>query len=224
MNIRTCIVFLYISIIMAAASCTGTGNKMFYRAVERGDVDIVYGRAGLIRTVYCDIIIEHVDNEGWKQLKEVPFFKGKGSENPVPVCFHFIIENTWKKPFQVDGIEILHAGQVIKAEDFSFIKDKKYMERRYSVNLSSMMKKRRILTDASLLREIDFGDDTIDYRLDFIAPGDRISFFRFFTWFPAGQSTKLRITIKYFDLKKVIDFDIGRFEYNESMPEQTGIY
>lgn len=219
MNIRIYFILLPMSIIMLAAGCTSAVNKMFYRTVERGDVDIIHGRAGLIRTVYCDIYIEHVDNEIWKQLKEVPFFKGKGTENPAPVCFHFIIENTWKKPFQVERVEIIHEGQAFQAEDFSFIKDKTYTERRYSVNLSSMLKKRRILTDAALLREIDFTDDTIDYRLDFIAPGDRISFFRFFTWFPVEKSAKLRVAIKYFDLKKVIDFDIGRFEYNESMLE-----
>ena len=58
-------------------------------------------------------------------------------------------------------------------------------------------------------------NDTAEYRLDFIAPGDRVSFFTFFQRVPAGKSSKIRVSIKYFDMKKVIDFDIGRFEYNE---------
>lgn len=219
MNGKNPFIFFIISLIILHVCCTGSNNILFYRAVERGDVDIVHGRAGLIRTVYCDIYIEHVDNDGWEHLKDVHFFRGKGYGNPGPVCFHLIIENTWKKPFQLDRIEVIHNGRVIPSEDFSFIKDKSYMENRYSFNLTSLLKKRRLLTDENLLKDIDFSDDTVEYRLDFFAPGDRISIFRFFPYFPVGKSTKVRITIKYFDLKKVIDFDMGRFEYNDTFPE-----
>jgi hypothetical protein len=205
--------FIAASLLLQSLCCSGYGNAYFYRAFERGDVDIIKGKAGLMRTIYCDIYIEHVDSEGWEHLRRFPFFRGVGNGNPVPVCFHFIIENTWKKPFLIDRIEILHDGRVIHSEDFSFIKDKRYMEKRFSIYLPSLMKMRRILTDDILLQDIDFSDDTVEYRLGFIAPGDRVSFFRLFSWFPVGKSTKLRVGIKYFDLKKVIDFDIGRFEY-----------
>ena len=219
MKKKNILVFAALCLIMQSIRCSGYNNAFFYRAIERGDVDIVQNRAGLIRTVYCDIYIEHVDNEGWQHLKDFAFLRGNGKGNPAPVCFHFIIENTWKRPFQIDRIEILHDGRIIQSEDFLFIKDKNYMENRYSINIASLMKIRRILTDENLLKEIDFADDTVEYRLDFIAPGDRISCFRLFSWFPVGKSTKVRIAIKYFDLKKVIDFDIGRFEYNETMQE-----
>jgi hypothetical protein len=219
MNLKSRLIFFIVLLIMQFVSCTGTDNTLFYRAVERGDVDIVHGRAGLIRTVYCDIYIEHVNDEGWKHLKEFEFFRGKGKGNPGPVCFHFIIVNTWNKPFQIDKVEAIYDATVVQSEDFTFIKDKGYLWNRYSVSLASLMKKRRILSDDNLLKEIDFKNDTAEYRLDFIAPGDRISFFRFFSWFPAGKSSKVRISIKYFDMKKVIDFDIGRFEYNETIQE-----
>ena len=215
-------ILLAIVLTVHTICCCRSGNTFFYRAVERSDVDVIKDKAGLIRTVYCDIYIEHVDSEGWKYLRDAPFFRGNGKGDPVPVCFHFIIENTWKRPFYIDRIEILHQGKVIKTEDFSFIKDKEYMENRYSVNLASLQIKRRILTDDTLLQDIDFSNDSVEYRLDFIAPGDRVSFFRFFSWLPVGKTTKVRIGIKYFDLKKVIDFDIGRFEYNGTMQEQAG--
>jgi hypothetical protein len=213
------LIFLILFLIMQFINCTGAGNVLFYRAVERGDVDIVHGRAGLVRTVYCDIYIEHVDDEGWKYLKEVDFLRGGGRGNPAPVCFHLIIVNTWNKPFQIDKVEAMYDGVVVQSEDFTFIKDKEYMENRYSVSLASLLKKRRVLSDDCLLKEIDFKNDTAEYRLDFVAPGDKVSFFRFFSWFPVGKSSKIRISIKYFDMKKVIDFDIGRFEYNESIQE-----
>lgn len=187
---------------------------MLYRAAERADIDIIRGRAGLIRTLYCDLYIEYVDNEAWDYLKSFSLFKGHGWGNPVDPCFHFLIVNTWNKPFIIDRVEVVYKDEVIPSEDFSFIKDKSYLENRYSVNISSFMKKRRILSDRELLQDIDFESDTVEYRLNFIAPGDKVSFFSFFKSLPSGKLSKIRVAIKYFDVKKVIDFDIGRFEYN----------
>lgn len=195
--------------------CTENNKTLFYRPVERADVDITGGRAGLIRTVYCDIYIEYVDSESWNYLKKINMFKGKGRGNPADQCFHIKIVNTWNKPFTVDKVDALYKGELIPAEDYSFIKDKSYLKNRYSVDLSSLMKKRRILSEKDLLRDIDFENDTTEYRLNFIAPGDKVSFFSFFRRIPSGKSSKIRVAIKYFELKKVIDFDIGRFEYND---------
>lgn len=202
-------------LVVQLLSCSSSGDILFYRAAERADVEIVQGRAGLIRTLYCDIYIEYVDSESWSFIKKSDLFKGKGRGFPVDPCFHFIIVNTWNKPFEIDKIEAFYKSELIKAEDYSFIKDKDYKERRFSLNLSSLMKKRRMLTEKDVLRDIDFENDTIEYRLGFIAPGDRISLFSFFPVIPAGKSSKIRVTIKYHDMKKVIDFDIGRFEYTD---------
>jgi len=213
-----------IFLLMQFTNGSGGDKLLFYRAADRADIEIVAGRAGLIRTVYCDVYIEYVDNESWDFLKTNNLFKGGGSGNPVLPCFHFIVVNTWNKPFIVDTIEALYKGQVIPAEDFSFIKDKNYTGDRYAVDISSLLKNRRIFSDKNLLRDIDFGIDTVEYKLGFIAPGDRISTFRFFQRIPAGKSSKIRVAIKYFDMKKVIDFDISRFDYKEieNMQQQAG--
>ena len=209
------------SLIITAAlllflSCSGGDKVMIYRAAERADVDILRSRVGLIRTVYCDIYIEYVDNQSWKYLKEFNAFKGNGWGNPVDPCFHFIIVNTWNKPFVIDKVESSYKGEIIPAEDYSFIKDKSYRENRYGVNISTLLKNRRIYSDKIVVKDIDFESETTEYRLNFIAPGDRVSFFRFFQRIPAGKSSKIRVGIKYFDIKKVIDFDIGHFEYKET--------
>jgi len=214
MNIKYSI-FIIAIIAMQFFNCSGGNNVLFYRAAERADVDIVGGRAGLIRTLYCDIYIEYVDSECWNYLKKYNMYKGNGRGNPIEPCFHFIIVNTWNKPFTVDKIEASYKGEIISSENFSFIKDKSYLENRYSVNIASLLKKRRVFQDRNLIRDIDFENDTTEYKLDFIAPGDRVSFFSFFQRIPAGKSSKIRVAIKYFDMKKVIDFDIGRFEYKD---------
>ncbi len=215
MNIKKNVLVIFSLLIVQFINCSGSDGVMFYRAAERADVEIVQGRAGLIRTLYCDIYIEHVDNENWSLIKKFNEFKGGGRGIPVDPCFHFIIVNTWNKPFEVDKIEAFHKSELIKAEDYSFIKDKDYMEKRYSISLFSLMKKRRLLSEKDVLRDIDFENDAVEYKLGFIAPGDRVSLFSFFPMIPAGKSSKIRVTIKYHDMKKVIDFDIGRFEYTD---------
>lgn len=203
------IVFLILS------GCGGGKKAIIYRAIERPDVDIIRDRAGLIRTLYCDLYIEYVDRENWDYLKKFSFFKGNGSGYPIDPCFHFIIVNTWNRPMIVDKVELLCPGEAVRSEDYSFIKDEKYKKNRYSFDLGALFVKRRILSDGEILRDIDFSEDSIEYRLGFVAPGDRISFFSFFSRVPCGNLKKIRVTIKYHDIKKVIDFDIGRFEYNE---------
>ncbi|PKL17455.1 MAG: hypothetical protein CVV49_10855 [Spirochaetae bacterium HGW-Spirochaetae-5] len=224
MKIRKNLFMIMVFLPVQFLSCTGSNEAMLYRAVERADVEIVQGRAGLIRTLYCDLYLEYVDSENWGIIKGNSIFKGAGTGIPVDPCFHFIIVNTWNKPFEIDKIEAFHGDELIRTEDYNFIKDEKYKDNRYSVSISSLMKKRRLLIERDVLKDIDFENDSVEYRLGFIAPGDRISLFSFFPKIPAGRSTKIRVTIKYHDLKKVIDFDMGRFDYKdiENIQHQTG--
>ena len=153
-----------ILVVTQVLNCAGTGKRLIYRAVEKSDVDIEGGKAGLIRTVYCDIYIEYVDDEGWGYIKKSDIFRGRGHGNPANPCFHFIIVNTWNKPFIIDKIEILYNGEIYPSEDFSFIKDKNYVHNRYSQDLSLLMKKRRILSENNLVNNIDFENDTLMNR------------------------------------------------------------
>jgi len=212
MNIKYSFLVI-ILLTMQFLSCSGGEKVLIYRATERSDVDIVGGRAGLIRTLYCDLYIEYVDRESWNYLKSFKVFKGNGWGLPVDPCFHFIIVNTWNKPFVIEKVEVFYKDESIPSEDFSFIKDSSYLESRYSINLFSILKRRRIFSGRVLVKDIDFESDTAEYKLNFIAPGDNISFFSFFKSIPSGKLSKIRVAIKYLDVKKVIDFDIGRFEY-----------
>ncbi|MCL1865731.1 MAG: hypothetical protein FWF73_07975 [Spirochaetes bacterium] len=206
--------FIYLMIIIFF-SCSSTDKISFYRAVEKADTEIINGKVGLIRTIYCDIYIEHIDTNTWKYINKYNTFKGGGIESPSDPCFHFIIENTWNKPIVIDKIEIINKDNIAQSEDYSFIQDKNYLEDRYTINISSLLKSRRILSEHILVKDIDFEDETTLYKLYFIAPGDKVSFFRLFSNIPSGKLSKIRVSIKYSDLKKVIDFDIDRFDNND---------
>ena len=208
-------IFIIFLIIIIFISCSSSEKISFYRAVERADTEIINGKVGLIRTIYCDIFIEHIDNNTWKFIKKNKSFKGKGREFPSDPCFHFIIENTWNRPIVIEEIEVFNKDDIAPSEDYSFIKDAHYLENRYAINISSLSKNRRILSEHILVKDIDFEEDAADYRLDFIAPGDKVSFFKFFGRIPSGKLSKIRVSIKYGGLKKVIDFDITRFDSND---------
>jgi len=208
------IIFLLLICISLLLSCSHDSRGVWiYRAGERGDVNIVGGRAGLIRTVYCDIYIENLSRELREKIYESDVYGGGGRGFPVEPCFQFIITNTWSRPLKIDKISIRYDSSDREPEFFDYIKDSEYAEKRFSVNLNSMQQYRRLLSDDELIDEIDYDTETVEYRSDFIAPGDKILFYRFFPVVPHRKGVKIYIIIKYFEMKKIIDFDITRFEY-----------
>jgi len=212
---RKSVVILFILSVLII-SCSSGGERGIYRAAERGDIDIIGNRAGVIRTIYCDIYIEHLDRELVKKITGTKIYRGTGKGFPLEPCFQFIISNTWDKPFIVEKIQISYDKKNYDPEFYDYVKDPDYIKKRYNVNLTAMWKNRRLLTDDELIESIDYENETVEYRSDFIAPGDKVLFFRFFRVIPQRKDVKVSVTIKYFDIKKIIDFDIGRFDYNET--------
>lgn len=132
-----------------------------------------------------------------------------------------MISNTWNRPFQVTRVEIISGGKSIKPDFFGFIKKSGYSSARYRIDLEKFWKTRRVLTDAIMVEEIDFDYDTVQYDLGFIAPDDEVIFFRTFEWIPVeSEKTRIRIGIKYYEMEKVIDFDVADFEYYESETDE----
>lgn len=207
-------IFLYILFISLLLSCSSAG-KGGYRAAERGDVDIVGNRSGLIRTVYCDIYVENLSRQLRQKIYDADVYRGSGSGMPVEPCFHFIVSNTWNRPLVIEKIELRYDNEDHEPELYDYIKDPDYAEKRFAVNLNKMMQNRRLLTEDELIDEIDYDTETVEYRSDFIAPGDKVLFYRFFSVIPHRKGVKMYITIKYFNMKKIIDFDITRFDYTD---------
>ncbi len=205
--------FLVFTVVL---SCSSAGrSERILRAVERGDVEIVGNRSGLIRTLYCDIYVENLSRDLFDKIREADVFRGSGRGMPLEPCFQLIISNTWNKPFTVEKIVLRYDNADHEPETYDYIKDPEYMSGRFSVNLRAMQRYRRLLSDDELISEIDYDAETVEYRSGFIAPGDKVLFFRYFPVVPQRKGVKMYITIKYFDVKKIIDFDIARFDYTE---------
>jgi len=188
----------------------------YYGAKNLPQIEIISGKAAMIRTYYCDVIVENVRKEEWDILRNYSFFRGGGDDYPLEAAFHVIVSNTWDRPVKVESVSLSWQGGGAEAEYFKSVKDENFFSDRYNINLRNLWKSRRILSDKRLLRTIDFYDDTIAYRFDFIAPGDRVSNFYLFNFVPPGvDNFRLSVTIKYLNFKKVIDFDMNRFDYRK---------
>lgn len=206
---------ILILILFFSAGCAGHELVRFYGPVPRGDVEIVSGKGGLIKSIYFDVFFEHLQKEDWEHLASFRSLKGGGGGYPLEPCFHIMIMNTWNRPFEIKKIELICDNMSSEPEYFDFTGDRGFSSERYAVDLAALWKKRRILSYGELLSEIDFEKSAVEYRLNFIAPGDKISSFYIFSSEPAGcKSTKLAVTIKYLDMEKVIDFDITAVIYS----------
>ncbi len=197
----------------------------YYGSADLPNVEILLGKAAVIRTYHCDIVAENIRKPEWDILRGYSFFRGKGSEYPYEPAFHLIISNTWNRPVTVEKVELKFEGSSQGAEFFETVQDKSFFNSRYNINLKELWKPRRILTEKNLLKDIDFNEDSIEYRFGFIAPGDRVSMFYLFNYVPLkAENFKLSVTIKYLNFKKVIDFDMKRFEYRETESKEDILY
>ncbi|HPS56713.1 MAG TPA: hypothetical protein PK514_01280 [Spirochaetota bacterium] len=187
------------------------------------DVQVYRGSTGIIRTDFCNVSLVSIDSEGWKYLSKTDLFRGKGRGFPSNLCFCIMVVNTWDRPLQISRIEVLSGGDVVRPETFSFTRGSDYLQNRYAVNLEELWKTRRMLADNVLLQEIDFDNETLEYKMDYIVPGDFIFFFRTFNWVNPDIPAKFRIGIKYHEMEKVIDFDLARFEYYEPEPGEINM-
>lgn len=214
---------VYISALLLLLSCAA-GTSGYYGPAQRRDVDILPWNTGVLRSYYCTVFLEGADRAMYDYLGKFPVFRGQGKGYPSGPGFSIIITNVWDKPFQVSRIEIITDDRVIQPEFYKFVKDPGYVKTRYALDLEELWKTRRLLREPAPVRELDLVKDTIEYRLDFIAPGDSVFFFRTFGWIPSGsRNVKFRIAIKYNEVEKVIDFDLADFEYYESDPGEYRI-
>ena len=213
---------IFLAAVLQPLSC-GPETVRVLSPVERYDVQIYRGNTGIIRTEFCRVSISAVGRDLWRNLSKSDLFSGGGRGFPSNPCFCIMILNTWDRPLQVSRIEVLSGGEVVTPDRFSFAEGSDYFKKRYAVNLEELWKTRRLLSDNVVLEGLDFDNETLEYRMNYIVPGDYVLFFSTFRWIRPEAAAKLRIGIKYHDMEKVIDFDLAAFEYYESEPGEIKV-
>lgn len=187
---------------------------------QRLVIEAKEGRCAVLRTRICDVAVEQIDAPKWRRLLGYRMLAGRGSptETRIPkfAFFHLVVSNVGSLPLGIDSIT-LHYGSVekkpIPVEDA--VKRSRSPAYR-AFDFKKILAAKRLMGDRYCLKKIDYERDVIEYRLDFINPGDRLIRIVAFEWVPV-QFRELRVTVRVSPLggaeKKVIDFNFRRFEY-----------
>ena len=178
------------------------------------------GRCAVLRSRICDVAIEQIDPPKWRKLLGYRMLAGRGSpaETRIPkfAFFHIVVSNMGSLPLGIDSIT-LHYGSVEKKPIAVEDAVKRSRSPAYrAFDFKKVLAARRLMGDRYCLKKINYERDVIDYRLDFIIPGDRLIRIVAFEWVPV-QFRRLRVAVRVSQLgsaeKKVIDFNFRRFEY-----------
>ncbi len=212
-------------ILLAFIICAGCARRHgMVRGLEpeqRLVIEAKEGGCAVLRTRICDVAIEQIDTFKWRRLLNQRMLTGgKGSpvETRIPkfTFFHLVVSNVGSLPLGIDSIT-LHYGSVeknpIPVEDAV----KRSGSPAYrAFDFKKILTPKRLMGGRYCLKKIDYERDVVDYKLDFINPGDRLIRIVAFDWVPV-QFRELRVTLRVSPLggaeKKVIDFNLKRFEY-----------
>ena len=224
---RACIIALPAALLL---TCTG-GEKLvrLTRAVERSDVEMTVGGSALIRSVFCDLMVEPVDGALWEKLANTDAYMKKparGARRRVPMvaAFHVIIKSTIGAPLRLENAR-LASGDTYRERMTGEVIAVRLKSPAYSAyDFGSLLSYRRLIVDKDSSRWIDYDRDTLASTFDFIPPYDTVVTVLCFERMPR-EYERLRLTL---DLsasgnRKSVSCDFVSHDYRAGDPEYRKI-
>ena len=210
---------------MAQFSCRSSVLKRVVAAEENSYVDIRKNNSGLIRSVFCDVYIEHIDAEKWEKLLKFKVYAGETlllTRYQVPPLefMHFIIRNTSNYPLVIKEVCIEGERGTIPSLTSHDI-ERAYRSHLYSVfDFDALYSPRRLTAAHYAIDDIRYESETIGYNFGFIAQGDTVLFVRAFEWIPASMDRfSVVITVKAGGVQRTIRFPMRRYLYRRGGPD-----
>ncbi len=210
------------AIILTSVNCTPRfGIDRGTIPTERIDVDIRKGGCALIHGRYFDVSAEAIDEERWANLvRSASFARQRDSKaeprTPRIPFFNIVVYNADSEPVAVKKITVRYGDKEMAALSIESVREKCKSPSYKLYDFDKLLKNRRLLRDEVCLKQIDFDRDSLEYRFDFINPGERVSRIIAFDWLPVEyRNFVLSVEIVSSKFKKVIDFDFHRFEYRK---------
>jgi hypothetical protein len=206
--------------LMNYLSCLQPGILHDVRPAERTDVEItIYGSA-LIRSIYCDIMVEPVDEALWSSLRSSQAY-GKTPQQgilqriPSITAFQVILKNTVNAPIQLKKAQLCIGAITVDAMTINEIGARLKSPSYSGFNFGAMLSYRRFISEWDPMKNIDYDRDTIDMKLGFVPPRDAVLTIVAFERIPVeARSFKLRFMITAMGNIKTIDLDFTRREYH----------
>jgi hypothetical protein len=199
----------------------GAGMRHETRATERTDLEITKSGAPLVRSIYCDILVQPVDDGLWRKLAMSSAYSSKwkpGLSRRVPplTAFMVIVTNTVNAPILLEKTELRYGGAVL-AELSPAAIGARFRSAAFSIyDFKRLLSFRRIVTGRYAASRVDYDRDTIEEKIDFIPPRDSVIRLVAFEKIPVeARSFRLNFMISAMGTSKQIDFDFTRHEYRE---------
>lgn len=186
---------------------------------ERSSVEIRDKKCATARAGDITVSLQIIAPGDWEKLFAYEPFSSEKKANPrLPAApfYHLVIANTGDRLFPLDGISLsLRYGATEKKAITAAEAEKVYVSPAFSIiNFRQLLSPKRLITEKTCIDDIGYENDLIDYRLDFINPGEKVLLIASFGWIPVeAREYTVRIDCREGEVKKSIDFELRRFEY-----------
>jgi hypothetical protein len=181
-----------------ALSCVPTSLERFSRPLDRPGVEITEEGPALVRSVYCDIAVEHLGEDSLRRrLGQTREGRRCVSGRLAPlVVFRVIIRSTVDMPLRVERTELVHAGGVAVSLDADALGARLSPHRGSECDPGALRIFRRLLEERDSWSATTPDGDTVESRLDFIPPRDAVEGLIVFDRIPtSSRRFTLRFTI-----------------------------
>lgn len=192
-----------------AISCATPALERFARPLDRPGVEITEEGPALVRSMYCDIAVEHLRENSLRRLL-ARSREGRrcvsGRLSPL-VVFHVIIRSTVDMPIRVERAELVHAGGIAASLDIGTLRARISPPRHSDCDPAAVFSGRRLLEEGASWSEIDPKADTVESRLDFIPPRDAMAGLIAFDRIPtSSRRFTLRFTVDATGRTRSVEF------------------
>lgn len=208
-------------LLMSATDCTRKyGIQRGFHARENPGTEVHNNRCILIRSRAMEVTVDPIYEDEWKGILEYTPYTTRSSSAgdfrvPKAHFFQVVFFNAYDRPVPLKDLSImlLLGDREIKPLPAEEMKKTCTSPAYGTFNFSTILGFRRVLSERGC-GEIRFDRDLIDYRLNFINPGDRLLKIVAFPWIPVEKRTfTIRISFRTDESAKTMDFSYSRFEY-----------
>jgi len=219
----------FLILILSASLCTSclrTGLVRSITPVERPDVEATKYGTATVRSLYCDIMVEPVDDGLWRSIRNSAAYgktpdPGSLQRTPPLTAFQVVVKNTLNAPIQLRNTQLSFGPRTMEAQTADGVRDRLKSPSYSGFNLDAIFSFRRLISERDGSEAIDYDRDTVDMKLDFIPPRDSVLTIIVFERMPVSSRTfKLRFVIAAMGNLKTIDFDFIRDEHREGKTKE----
>ncbi|HOO72852.1 MAG TPA: hypothetical protein PK926_13940 [Spirochaetota bacterium] len=203
---------------MLLLSC-GTPLKRAIVPQENRFIDVRKDGAALVRSIPCDVYLEHVSEKGWKKILSLRDYRAEDFAPAVydipPVDFYqIIIRNTSRLPLTVENCYVRYETTTVPALDSGRAAVLCSYSSTPPFHVKNLYNPRRFTGEKNSIETINYKTETVRSLIPFIPSEDAVLFFRAFDWIPAEtRAFFIVLDIRYGEAQTSVVFTMKEAVY-----------